>query len=244
MALTDNLEGYWKFDESSGNASDSTANGNTLTNNNTATYGPAVINNGAYLASASTQFFSKSDTASLSITGDLSISGWFYNTDSAVSGTFVSKWLDAGNQRGYIFDYDPASSGTLRLVLSTTGSDFPLVTVTGASLSSTTFYYLTMTFKASTSKVNFYKNASLVGAEQTISASSIFDNTADFTVGMDTGGKGYLNGRVDELGVWARVLTGAEITELYNGGAGLSYPFTPDSASPRRFDLKLLGVGQ
>jgi hypothetical protein len=34
------------------------------------------------------------------------------------------------------------------------------------------------------------------------------------------------SGLIDEVGIWSRALTGAEVTSLYNGGAGLQYPFT------------------
>src|SRR3990167_194103 len=34
----------------------------------------------------------------------------------------------------------------------------------------------------------------------------------------------YWNGRVDEVGFWTRELAAAELTTLYNGGAGLEYP--------------------
>jgi hypothetical protein len=33
-------------------------------------------------------------------------------------------------------------------------------------------------------------------------------------------------GDIDEVGIWSRVLTSTEVTQLYNGGAGLQYPFT------------------
>ena len=35
----------------------------------------------------------------------------------------------------------------------------------------------------------------------------------------------YLQGLMDLVGYWPRVLTAAERTELYNGGAGIAYPF-------------------
>jgi len=35
----------------------------------------------------------------------------------------------------------------------------------------------------------------------------------------------FFDGKIDEIGLWERVLTGTEITELYNAGAGLQYPF-------------------
>ena len=34
----------------------------------------------------------------------------------------------------------------------------------------------------------------------------------------------FFNGSVDEIGIWDRALTGAEITQLYNGGSGIIYP--------------------
>lgn len=226
-ALADNLVSYWKLDESSGNATDSHSS-NTLTNNNTATYSTGKINNAVYLASASSQSLSITDNASLSITGDLSISGWFYFTSFSANGRkLVNKWNDTGNQRGFIFDNSDASGDTLRLVLSTNGVNFPLVTATGAALSVDTWYHLAVTFKASTGVVSFYKNGSLLFAP-TISANSIFDNTADFYIGngVNAAPTDPFNGRVDEVGIWSRELTSGEITTLYNGGAGNQYPFT------------------
>lgn len=34
------------------------------------------------------------------------------------------------------------------------------------------------------------------------------------------------DGKIDEVGIWSRALSSSEITELYNGGAWLQYPFT------------------
>ncbi len=34
-----------------------------------------------------------------------------------------------------------------------------------------------------------------------------------------------MDGIVDEVGLWSRALTIAEVTALYNAGAGLAYPF-------------------
>ncbi len=39
----------------------------------------------------------------------------------------------------------------------------------------------------------------------------------------------YLNGALDEIGLWTRVLTSTEVTQLYNGGAGLAYPLVVPS---------------
>ncbi len=37
---------------------------------------------------------------------------------------------------------------------------------------------------------------------------------------------GFYDGRIDEIGIWNRSVTPAEVLELYNSGNGLTYPFT------------------
>jgi len=45
-------------------------------------------------------------------------------------------------------------------------------------------------------------------------------------IGRDGAGYDKFYGLIDEFGIWSRVLTQAEITNLYNSGSGLAYPFT------------------
>jgi hypothetical protein len=42
----------------------------------------------------------------------------------------------------------------------------------------------------------------------------------------------YFNGSIDEVGVWSRALTAAEVTSLYSSGAGNQYPFTGPNSPP------------
>jgi hypothetical protein len=47
----------------------------------------------------------------------------------------------------------------------------------------------------------------------------IFDGTTAFLIGSRSGAT-YMNGRIDEVGVWKKLLSASELTELYNSGAG------------------------
>ena len=38
-------------------------------------------------------------------------------------------------------------------------------------------------------------------------------------------------GEIDEVGFWSRALSASEVTELYNAGAGLTYPFVSNQAN-------------
>ena len=63
--------------------------------------------------------------------------------------------------------------------------------------------------------VTFYVNGSAVGAYD-ISVFTMPASDAPITLGDGVG-------KYDELGVWNRALTGAEVAALYNSGAGLGY---------------------
>lgn len=48
------------------------------------------------------------------------------------------------------------------------------------------------------------------------------------------------NGDIDEVGYWNRVLTPTELTELYNSGNGITYPFTPPITETPSFLLNII----
>ena len=67
MAILDNIRAAYKLDESSGNAADSSGNGNTLTNNGTVTYVTGKINNAA--------LFDNTTSKNLDFAGNLGFAG-------------------------------------------------------------------------------------------------------------------------------------------------------------------------
>jgi len=96
--LSQGLAGYWKLDESSGTAFDSSGVDNTLTNNGTTTFTTAKFGNGSEHDPASSQFFS---------------------TTTAILGVkTVSFWVNPDSTTNYFIDlngsaYISASSGTI-----------------------------------------------------------------------------------------------------------------------------------
>lgn len=99
-------------------------------------------------------------------------------------------------------------------------------TVTGSStLTTGTWYNIILTSNGSTSKI--YLN----GVAETLTGtnSDWFDTWASDTMRYDIGvmyralpdgSSGYFDGIIDEVGIWSRALTSAEVTELYNSGNG------------------------
>lgn len=249
MALTDSLVSYWKLDEASGNAADSVGS-NTLTNTGTATFSTGVINNAAYCASASTQYFTITDAAQsgLDLSTDFTLAGWFYLADTTVDTALITKTNGGANQSYYMYTN---MSGKIFVDISQDGTQTAAKyhrqqTDSIAIASNATWYYVAATFVLSTNTTVIYLNGSSVPSSVgfgTGITTSIFNSTAPFRIsgdGVDPGWK--LNGRVDEVGVWSRALSASEISQLYNGGAGLAYPFTTATAV-RTSNLPLLQVG-
>lgn len=221
MSLLTNIISYWKLDESSGNATDSLGI-NTLTNTGTATYASAVINNGVTV-NGSSQYLSA-------------------NNNVVGSGTVISigVWLKNGNasqnQDCTVLSNQKDNTGGIFVSRSTggTANEYSLVYSNGTSyqgygsglfaISTSVFEYYVFIINGTSRKV--YRNASLI-IDDTLTGSVSFTTAQNLTLGIDppvTAGR-YWSGRYDEGGVWSRALTSGEITQLYNAGVGLSYPF-------------------
>ncbi len=228
MALTDSLKAYYKFDESSGNASDSSGSGYTLTNNNTITYTTGKINNCADTGSSNTnKYFSGSNWLSYSEVG----SGWsfdFWINPASVSSRFVTHnmlVLNSGtgtSKRAFSIQHtNTAGQGLGVWMIGNTLVDY----WSGTILSTSTWTHCAVTFDGTT--LTIYINGSSVYS----SAFSFTDRGDTAGVGTSTvfgeqGANSLLSGKMDAGGIWARALTSGEVSQLYNGGAGLQYPFT------------------
>lgn len=227
MALTTNLSAYYKFDESSGNASDSSGNGYTLTNNGTTAYAAAKINNGADFGSTNT-------TKSFSIANDMGITGtsitmacWVNITTAPASGDSLRFMYhgDSGTKVNEMILYKN-NSGTLEIYynrlragIANDGFFYTKTLTTG------TWYHVAMTYDGST--ITGYLNGVSVGT----SSSSGNGTDAGYYDGVKIGvnhaaDADWMTGLIDEAGIWSRALTAEEVAQLYNSYGGIQYPFT------------------
>lgn len=227
MALSDSLQAYWKFDEGSGNAADSTANANTLTNVNTATYEAGLINNGTRVASASSQYFTATDSASLSTTGDTSWSFWIKPGPTSIGSTTDPVVFHKATASNYSY-YIQITTTSLTLAASSNGTSFGSATVTLDTMVLTgTQYHIVVVYTASLGRIEVFQNGVSKGTATGTLPTSIFNGTAPLEVGRyGLGTSNYYNGMYDETGIWSRTLSSTEVSQLYNSGSGLAYPFT------------------
>jgi hypothetical protein len=102
-----------------------------------------------------------------------------------------------------------------------------LVTDTTA-LVTNTWYHLVADYRASDNRIRLIVNdgtpVTTTGSSAATVGSTEFQLGARKFLGFEDP---IANGsRIDEVGIWKRLLTSGEISDLYNGGSGLSYPFS------------------
>ncbi len=223
-ALAASLVSYWKLDEASGNAADSVGS-NTLTNTGTVVYDAGLINNGADFGTANTTKVLSSTSASGVVDTNMSFSLWVkLNTEisTGVYGLFCARTNTSSHFIDWRIDYE-YNAGTRRLnfVRSKPG----VVDVDSyytITLGTTNWYHLVLTYDTAT--MLGYVNAT----QQTTVSTSGYGTGGAMAVAIGASIPASNNPasvKIDEVGIWTRVLSSTEVTTLYNSGSGKQYPF-------------------
>lgn len=217
-ALSNGLVGYWKLDEASGNATDYSGNGSTLTDGSSTTYAAGKFGQGADLESGSTDYLYAADNAALSVTGDLTIAGWI-KPESVTAATLfnIASKFDGTPEAYQLSQY----GDEIRLYVDAVGN---YATTDAANLTTGNWYHVAAVYSTS-GTIKIYINGTESGSTITGTIpSSITDDTARFQIGAEdtTGGAAnYYDGIIDEVRIYNRSFVPAEITQLYSFSPGL-----------------------
>ena len=211
-SLWNNLIAYYTADNTPNDVL-GTYNG-TLVNGTT--YGTGIINQGFSLDGVNDYVdISPSLGASLTApTSSFSYSAWIYKTKSGQG--FIIQ--NGGSNFGCSMCV--TSGGYLGLFYGG-GSGVRGVSNSAGFINLNTWYHCVVTYDGA-GNIAFYKNGSAVDT-QTVSWTD-GAGTADAWIGSFLGASNYFGGIIDEVGIWNRVLSASEVTELYNGGTGKQYP--------------------
>ncbi len=212
---------YYKLDELSGNSADASGHNNTGVQSNIS-YGTGngKINNGALFNGSNSKIVTSTVPATgTNLTATYNV--WFKTTSSA-----RQELLNFGDNNTtrdglQLFIY---TDGKLYINFSAQGGPNTTQTVTDGL-----WHMATVSLSSGTG--SFYLDGSLVGTigSGNLSITSNGSNSRD--IGNYQSAYYWFNGSMDEFGVWSTALTQTDISTLYNGGAGLQYPFTGTSTN-------------
>jgi hypothetical protein len=223
MAVITNLVGYWSLEEASGTAAD--AHGaNPLSDATSTTGTTGKVGNGRTFVTASSQQLTHVDNSDLSLGADVAFSWAFWVKLNSNPGT--SQWSLIGKiQNGGAFpvdyfiryDFDNA-----RARFTVTGSGGDVTCEGNVALTTSVWAFIVAKHDPTANKLYLSVNDQATPAEMAHSLGTT-DTTGQLAFGSDSVGGGFMNGMLDEVGFWKKVLTPAEITWLYNAGNGRSY---------------------
>ena len=204
--LQNGLVGYWPFcgnaNDESGNGNDGTVNGATLTEDR---FGVA---NAAYAFDGNGNYISIADNDDLLLENtDFSISSWILPLSES-NGHIFYKGFSSGNSSKYIFAMYNQSIGFH------VNPPFNInYWIHSDSIPLGIWQLATITKQGNL--VSFFRNGEIYG-QQTLNYP--IPNTSGVEArigGAEPNGGGWWNGRLDDIGIWNRALTPAEVQQLY-----------------------------
>jgi len=214
MALSTGLTHYWSLEENGGTRYDSrgaknfTEYGSTPRTTGKINYALDIVGNQTdYLGAGS----------ALCTDDTFSWNCWVYNTVT-VTTPVRCIWSKPDNAQFAISWSNPYFH------LAVTGSPYQIILQDTSGFSNNTWYMYTLTRDATSGNTYMYKNGNTTPvASDTGHTNAMKGTSGNLEIGRRVSSFDGIDGRLDELSYWDRVLTPAEVEELYNGGAGLSY---------------------
>ena len=219
--LTD-LTAYWSLEETTGSAVDSSENGWNGTLSGTISQGTGGKLGKCYNFEAdSSGYVNFGSTLGGSFgTADLSVSCWV-NVESQVGNKgIIGTWN--GENCWYLY----TSSGTITATLNWGSSNF--TTTSNSAVSTGAWHHIVFTADRD-GYTHLYIDGTAQSSSVDISAGSGSNLHTTNELNIGVWGDRYtavaFDGKIDEVGIWSRVLTADEVSDLYNTGLGLAYPF-------------------
>ena len=244
MPIKDNLEGWWDLEEASGNRID--AHGaNDLTDGATTPRAAGKVGFGVELNSSDWVYID--DPASLTfVDEDFTVAFWWWTGDifHAASRWAVAKCnTDTGfGGREYDIFY---KNGINKFVfnVSNGGGQTEAVASAFGTPAEETWYYLVAWHDSVANTINIQVNNET--PENSAHTTGCHNGDGWFAIGrLGEAVFGHADGIVDSVGVWRRVLTSDERTELYNSGDGVGYAdLAADTPRGSTFFFSLAGMG-
>lgn len=173
------------------------------------------------LERGSSQYANITDTASLSITGNLSFGCWAKFESVPGSGErymFMSKDGDSGTNRSYyLAQFNEAGTQKLEFMVSALGI---LATTARVSWtpSTATWYYIFVTYTAAGGTADFYVDGAQQGTQQSGLDTSIADTNAPFSIGAfraDVAADNFFDGKINDAIIYNAAIAGATVASNF-----------------------------
>ncbi len=209
--LASGLVAFYTFDETSGtSAADSSGNNHTATLVGGATFAAGLENNAVTL-SGSSQYVSL-PTGIVSGLSSFSITAWVKLTTSPI----WNRVFDFGTGTTDYMFFTPNSGSTTRFSI-TTGSGAAEQQTDAPALPTGSWEHVAVTLSGTTCSVYVQGAEAGKNTNVTLTPSSLGSTTQNWLGRSEYAADAYLQGQLDNVRIYSRALTAAEVQQLYAG---------------------------
>ena len=229
--LLEALEGHWTLDEAAGSTRlDSTANENDAVENASTESLTGVLGNAVHagFGGAATKFLTIPNDPAFVFAENFTIAGFAYWQSTAGSAAIVGLWNAPLDRRSYSLIFAAASDG-IQFAVAADGTADTDTLVIGPFNVTQQFVHFAAIHDAANNEIRIHvtplTESEVVDAVTAAHAGGVFQNTTDtLDIGRFRGTTTIVgNSRIDELAIWRRALTVADLNDHFNGGAGLDF---------------------
>jgi len=226
--LTD-LTGYWQIDESGGSTLYNEIGANVDLSTDATLNQSGIIGTSASIGSGQSIDLPYDSTVNFH-SSTWSISFWLYINNTA-STLAHNVYLIYARDDTYSFGvrFIQTTSNYYSIILKNSSASEYYSDSSSAITTTGSWMHFVIVFRGSGYTTLMYLNNSNITAGWSTSFSGSMLQNGSYTCfgNANTDGTSlYMDGRIDEIGIWSRELSSDEVSDLYNSGSGLTYPFS------------------
>lgn len=201
------LVGHWKLDEGSGGTtSDASGQGVTGTLVNGPVWTPGRSGNALQFDGVDDRV-NLGNPTHLRLTGAMTLSAWVW-VDAFTNGRIINKQGNSGS-RGWSLNVESGGYASFQVATSSTS----MVLVNGTSLPTNQWVHLAGTYEPGVA-LRLYVNGALNASLTSGVPASQYDSPLNVTIGSRPDGSNLFDGKIDEVRIYNRPLTAAEVGQL------------------------------
>lgn len=245
MSLLDDLVAHWDFtDAANGTRKDSHGSHDfeDVNGNVGRTAGNLGSNHAAEFTGSAFERLDATDHDDLSGGDfDFTVACWFLiDASTGTTQMLVAKDDSGAGDREWRLQYRDGTTNIRWAV--NDGENFTTVETAESSVSLDTWHFVVAWHDAANDQIGVQIDN---GSKSTAAFSGGSTNTnSDVTVSQDSSNAAELNGDIDEISYWKRLLTDDEVSTLYNEGSGLEYPWGVSTGKAAAADGSLKAGGE
>ena len=157
-----------------------------------------------------------------------SVSFWFRRSAAGSAEEFIYGWYANDGIVYWRIGLSTFNAGALTLGIRSATSDFKFWDIANLVTDTTTFHHAVVTQAGTADPIIYLDGTSRAITLRAVSGTMAkWTGTVPHSIGRTVlSGNPHLpySGRIDEVGLWNRILSAAEVTTLWNSGLGITYP--------------------